>query len=477
MLKKKALKSVKWSFIQQICNQVIGLFITLTLARILEPSAFGLLGMIYVVISIGTVLIDSGLGISLIRSKSISDADLSTIFFSNLILSSGLYLIIFFLAPYIAWFYKQEILVKLVRILSISLIINSLYLIQNVILTRELIFKKIAFITIFSTLLSGIIGISLARLNYGVWSIVVMNISNSICSLILYWNISKWRPKWIFQKAKLREHFGFGFRLTLVTLMDSFFSNVYNIVIGKFYNVNLLGYYTRADGLKNNILFGISSPLKTVLLPLLREFQEDREKLKNIYSDIIQIVVLVVAPVLLYFFLFAKPIFYVLFTDKWDSAVPFFRILCLAGIIYPVNTYVVSFLLVRGRSDLVLWLNLVKKITLIVTIIFTIGYSNIYYLIWGQVVASFFDFVYNLVVLKWNLNLDIITQFRTIFLNLLIAGSAGIIVYLINISLGLNELRYLYQLVIGLISYVVLVFGFVFMFNKRIFGVIWSFLS
>jgi teichuronic acid exporter len=476
-LKTKAIKSIQWSFFQQITNQIIGLVVTLFLVRLLDPDAFGLMGMIYVIISLGTVIIDSGLGTSLIRTKAIDEADVSTVFFSNLILSSLFYLIIFFIAPLVSEFYNQEILIKLIRVLGLTLIINSFYLIQNVTLTKGLMFKKIALVSILSNSLSAIVGIWLAYLNFGVWSIVIMNICNSMCSFLLYWNISKWRPKFIFNTKKISVHFNFGYRLTIVNLLDAFFVNIYNIILGKYYNANLLGFYTRADSLKKTIIFGVSTPLKTVLLPVLSEIQNDSERLRKIYTDILQLVLLVISPILLFSFVFATPIFHLLFTNKWDQAIPFFKIICLSGILYPINTYVVSFLLVKGRSDLVLTLDLFKKLTLIIVIVVTMMFENIIILLWGQVIVSFIDFLFNIFVLKKILRLKILYQLKTTIKNLFISGASSFFIFIIYIVF-LEQLQNNFILIsLGLICFLIFNCAFIYLFNPLIFKTIWGYLK
>jgi O-antigen/teichoic acid export membrane protein len=444
-LKKNAFVNLKWSFFQQISGQILGFIVSIVLARLLVPADFGLMGMIYIILTIGTVLIDSGLSTSLIRSETVNQKELSTVFYANISIAILFYFIIFVIAPFVATFYKQEILTNLIRFQGLTLIFSSIWSIQNVLLIKELNFKKITTMSLISGFFGALIGITLAYFGYGVWSIVIMNNSSIILNTILHWVYSTWRPQFEFNKEKFLYHYRFGYKLMIVQLFDAISGNIYNLIIGKMYNKNILGFYTRADSFKKTIIFSISTPLKSVLLPLLTTIKDDKEKLKTIYILLLQIVLLVISPVLLFCVVLAKPIFILLFTEKWNMAIPYFQIVCLAGILYPINTYVQSFLNVKGRSDLVLKIDILKKSALLLGILFSLWFNDVFILVWSQVPLSIFDFTVNLFVLKKVLNYPIFLFLNNNFLVIII----GLLIYLfINFGILYYMNKKLYQTIL-----------------------------
>jgi O-antigen/teichoic acid export membrane protein len=471
-LKSKAFLNLKWSFFQQISNQILSFVISIVLARLLLPADFGLMGMIYIILTIGTVLIDSGLSTSLIRSETVDQKELSTVFFANISIAVLFYFIIFFTAPFVAVFYKQEILTNLIRFQGLTLIFSSIWSIQNVLLIKELNFKKITTMSLISGFFGSIIGITLAYFDYGVWSIVIMNNFTIILNTLLHWVYSSWRPNLEFSKEKFLYHYKFGYKLVIVQLFDAIFGNIYNLIIGKVYNKNTLGFYTRADSFKKTIIFSISTPLKSILLPILTSIKDDQEKLKKIYILLLQTVLLVISPVLLFFVVFAKPIFILLFTEKWNMAIPYFQIVCLAGILYPINTYIVSFLNVKGRSDLVLKIDIIKRIGLALGIIISLWFKDIYILVWSQVYMSIFDFFVNVFVLKNILNYPILVQFKNISNVLLISFSSAFLIFLINIYLLEHFFNNFSSIVLGLMIFLVLNFGILYILNRNLYQTI-----
>jgi teichuronic acid exporter len=467
-LKIQALHSLKWSFFNNFSNQLINFFLSIYLTRLLLPSEIGLMGMIYVFFTLGTVLIDSGLNTSLIRNKNIDDDDLSTVFFSNIFFAILFYSLLYIFAPLIAKYYNQIILTNLIRIQGLTLILSSFYTIQSTILTKELHFKRIGIISLLSLIFGGFFGVIFAYSGFGVWSIVIMNITSAIISLLFFWMLSSWKPKFIFNPAKFKYHFFFGYKLLISRILDAVYTNVFQLIIGKIFNPTTNGYYARSDSFKRTIIFGISTPLNSVLLPILSKVQDDNEKLKNIYILILQLVILVIAPILLFCSVFSLPIFEFLFTSKWNNAAPYFQILCLAGILYPIDTYMVSFLSVKGRSDLILKIDILKRVILTLAISFAILYKDISYLLWLQVIVSIINFFINTFVLKSMLNYKIVDQYKNIS-NVLVGPIISATICLFLYSFYLKKLHInLLIIAIGLFVFCILNTIFIFFLNKNI---------
>lgn len=392
--KKQATSGIVWTFSQQFGNQLIGFLVSLVLARLLLPEEFGLIGMISIFIAIGNSLLNAGLTQSLIRSKDLDEEDYSTVFYFNLIASIAIYIIIYFLAPLIADFYKQDILVNIVRLYCISFIISAFSAVQLARLTKIMDFKTQTIVAIPATILGGVLGVLLAYNGFGVWSLVWSQLLTQSASSIQLWIYSKWRPLASFNYLKFKDHLDFGYKLTLSGLLDVVFKNIYVIIIGRFFSASQVGFYTRAETMKQLPVMNISKALNKVTYPLFASIQDDDIKLKNVYRKLMQTVVFVIAPTLILLGVVAEPLFRFLFTEKWLPAVPYFQILCATGILYPIHAYNLNILKVKGRSDLFLKLEILKKGVILIVVFLTLKYG-ILALLYGQVIISITAFFIN----------------------------------------------------------------------------------
>ena len=305
-IKAQALSGVFWSSLQQFSTQIIGFVVSLVLARLLLPSEFGLLAIVGVFASIGAVLVDSGLSQSIIRTVNPTQEDFSTIFFFNLFGSIIIYFIIFFSAPFIASFYQHDILTNLIRCYCIIFIINAFSNIQYTRLSKNMDFKTELKIAIPSLIVSSIVGISMAFLGYGVWSLVFSAIVQSLVGAVQIWFWSKWRPTFVFNKNVFKNHFGYGYKLTLSGILEIIFSNIYIIIIGKLFAPAQLGFYNRADSLKQFPVANISSILNKITFPLFAKIQDDNQKLKNVYKKIMQMVVFIFSGSIIFYPMFSN---------------------------------------------------------------------------------------------------------------------------------------------------------------------------
>ena len=393
-LKKQALAGVKWTFIQQFGVQGIGFIVSIILARLLDPKEFGLIAMITIFIGIGGALLNSGLGSSLIRSKKLDEEDYATVFYFNLVISVFIYFTTYISAPYIAQFYKQPILIDLVRWLSLTFIINAFAIIQTTRLTRIMDFKTQTIVAIPSLIIGAIVGVTMAYLNYGVWSLIGFNLVKTLANTIQLWIHSKWKPLWVFSKEKFKHHFNFGYKLTLSGILDIIFNNAYHIIIGKFFPVAQLGFYQRANSLQMYPVGTISAIMSKVTYPLFAQIQDDNIRLKSVYKKILQMNIYILAPLLIVAGVLAEPLFRFLLTEKWLPAVPYFQILVITGVLYPIHAFNLNILNVKGRSDLFLKLEIIKKVMIVIVISISIKYGIIG-LLYGRIVTSIIAFFIN----------------------------------------------------------------------------------
>lgn len=359
-LKQQAVSGAMWSFAQQFSIQLINFGVRIVLARLLLPEDFGLIAMITIFISIGQSLMDGGMTSSLIRMKNPSQLDYSTVFVTNMIVSIGLYLIIYILSPYVAEFYNQNSLINILRIFALSFIIKSFVAVHLAKLTKEMNFKTEMKLQIPSTIISAIIGVFMAYKGFGVWSLVWLNLIQTAIFTIQVWLFIKWRPSFIFKRDCFKYHFNFGYKLTLSGILDALYRNIYTIIIGKAFNPTLVGYFNQAETMRLFPVQQISVVMGKVTYPLFSNIDNDIS-LKRAYKMSMKLQFLCVVPMMFFLILVGRELFLLMFGERWLPSVPYFQILSIASIMLPLTTYNLNILKVKGRSDILLKLEIIKK--------------------------------------------------------------------------------------------------------------------
>lgn len=373
-LKRQAISGVKWNFVQQFSVQIINFAVQIILARLLMPEMFGLIAMISVFISIGQSLMDSGMTSSLIRTDSPDQIDYSTVFITNIFVSLIIYSFIFMAAPSIANFYNQEVLVDLLRLFSLSFIINAFVAVHIAKLTKEMNFKSQMKIQIPSVILSALVGITLAYKGYGVWSLVWLNLARSIVFAVQAWLFIDWKPSIIFDKDRFLYHFKFGYKLTLSGLIDTIYNDSYRIIIGKFFSPASVGYFNHAETMRLFPVNQVSVVMNKVTYPYFSKIKDDIQ-LKEAYKTTMKMVLFVTTPLMLLLIIIAKVGFILVFGEKWLPSVYYFQILAFASIVRPIGSYNLNILKVKGKSDTFLRVEIYKKLIGILAIIIGIQYN------------------------------------------------------------------------------------------------------
>ncbi|TFV97193.1 lipopolysaccharide biosynthesis protein [Algoriphagus kandeliae] len=434
-LKTKTLHGFFWSLTQQFGVQLTMILVTIFLARILEPADFGLIGMLAVFMALGNSLIDAGMTSSLIRTKDADQRDFSTVFFINLAVGVLVYLAMVFSAGLISEFFNQPALKAIIKVYCLTFLIYPFSAVQRTRLVKNMDFKTELKITIPSTIVGGLLGLVLAFQGFGVWALVGMNLAQNLLLSVQFWVYSNWRPSWVIDWERFKYHFGYGAKLTLAGVINSVFSNIYHLVIGKFFPVTQLGYYTKADSLKQIPVKNISNTLSKVTFPMFSEIQDDDEKLKVAYKRIMQQVLFWLTPVMALSAVLAEPLFRIVLTEKWIPAVPYFQILCFIGLMFPIHSYNLNILKVKGRSDLFLKLEIIKKSLTVVGIIIALPYG-IFALLWTQVILNLVAFGINSFYSGRFIGYNVWSQLRDILPIFLIGGVAAIGGWFVKGSIG-----------------------------------------
>lgn len=393
-LREKTISGMLWSFSDSLAGQGIQFVVGLILARILSPAEFGLIGMITVFLAVSQSFIDSGFGQALIRKTGAAESDFSTVFWFNIFAGVLFFLFFFFLAPGIARFYNEPQLQPLTRVLSLILIINSFGLVQRAILTRRIDFRLQTKITVISAVISGAVAVYMALSGYGVWSLVWKSLLGYLIQTILFWMLSGWHPRMIFSRDSFRDLFGFGSKLLISGLIDTAYRNIYPLIIGKFFTAQELGYYTRAEQFTKLPSQNISQIVQRVSYPALSMVQDDTVRLKSGYRQVISATMYISFLAMLGLAAVAKPLVLLLIGEKWLPSVPYLQLLCLGGMLYPLHAINLNMLKVRGRSDLFLKLEIIKKLFAIPVILAGI-FISINAMLIGMVIHSFAAYFIN----------------------------------------------------------------------------------
>ncbi len=383
-----------WTFIDILINKGAYFIATIVLAGILGPKEFGLIGMIMLFISIGNTLIDSGMSTSLIRSNNVTENEYSTVFITNILMSVLVYLILFFIAPFIASFYEQPILINVIKWYCLGFVITSLRSIHNVKLMKEMEFRKITILNLPGIIISVIIAIWMGYKGYGIWSLVSLFLINQFISTVLFWLFIKWKPSFYFDFANYKDHFKFGYKLTLSALLNTVFENIYNILIGKFYNVKTLGFYERAYTFNNYPVSILSGIILKVSLPSLTSIKGDEVRLQKAYKSIMQMSFLISASGLAFAALLAHQIVKLVLGEQWLPIVPLFQVLSISFMFYPIHSLNINILSIFGRSDLFLKLEVVKKIMILIVVAICFNFGVIG-LVWSSVINSILALIIN----------------------------------------------------------------------------------
>lgn len=451
-LKKSGKAGLGWSFMIQGGTQAINFIVSVLLARLLLPEEFGLIGMISIFISISTALVDGGFSSSLIRTKDADNTDYSTVFFVNLITSILLYILLFFIAPYVSEFYEEPILTSLIRVLSSILIIRAFVTVQSTKLNKELKFKTQFKLQFPSLVISAALSIWMAYNNYGVWSIVAKDITYSLLATIQLWWYGKWTPSFIFDKEKFKYHFNFGYKISLTRIFDTSFNNLYNIIIGKYFSAGILGFYTRAKSLEELPTSFFYNAFNRVFYPLLAKINDDNERLKKIYGQLMRIVVFVVTPILIYLGIVAEPLFRWLLTEKWLPAVPYFQLLIIAGVFFPIQKYNLNICQLKGRSDIVLRLSVLQNSLFVMGGLTAIPFG-IYGLLYSLIFINIFTTLINAFFSGRLIGYTLRSQVKDLYSVFVLNFVLGILFYIIQFFVNIKIHDLLYLITIALIFF------------------------
>ncbi|MEQ3636255.1 lipopolysaccharide biosynthesis protein [Alcanivorax sp.] len=441
-INKKIGVGVFWSFAGLMLTRGASTVFILFLAKILAPESFGLVAMAAVFFELANTLINSGLGDAIIRSKTVSQVDLDTVFYSNLLLSVLAYTGLFFLSPFIAAFYDQPELTTLIRVMALVVFINACKITQVSVLSREMNFRKQMKANTFGVIISGCLAVAAAWNGFGVWSLVVQMLSASFITVLVLWKSSAWRPTLRFSKKSFKKHFEFGKSLLAEGILNVLYQNSYILVIGKFFSAETTGLYFLASKINNVISRQLSSAVQQPSYPALSTLQDDNEGLLLKYRQIMQLMMFVIAPIMGLIGGLSSVAFDLFFDAQWAKAGLYLQILCFVGVLFPLHALNINLIKIKGRSDLVLKVGILKKIVDVLLLIIALPHGVLAIVI-GQVIGSLLSLIPNAYYSNKLVGYSLLSQIKDAMKPLLCAFFAALSSYLFAIcsaELGVFEL-------------------------------------
>lgn len=392
-LRNKTIKGTFWSAADAFLGQGITFVVGIVLARLLSPEEYGMIGVCLIFTTILNGIVDSGFSNAIIRKKEATNDDYNTMFITNMVVSVVLYALLYFSAPLISSFFQMK-LTSIVRVIGLVLIINGLSLTQQTNLTKKIDFKTKTKASIVSAILSGAIGIGMAYAGFGVWALVAQLLSKQTVYTIALWILNRWMPNFHFSVESFKYMWGFGWKLLVSGLLDRLWAQMYQVVVGKFYNAATLGQYTRGQEYANIFSANITSIVQRVTYPVLAEVQDEKERMVSAYRKVIKVTMFVTCVCMISLGAVAEPLIYCLIGEKWHQAATFLPLICISMSLYPLHAINLNMLQVQGRSDIFLYLEIVKKIIAIGPLCIGIFY-DIYWMLIGSIVTGFICFFLN----------------------------------------------------------------------------------
>ena len=453
--KNKVISSLIWKFLERGGVQGVQFVLSIILARLVTPEDYGVIAILLVFIQIATVFIQSGFNTALIQKKESDELDFSSIFYLSFFVAAVLYVILFFTAPFVARFYKSDELTKLLRVISLTLFFGAVNSVQNAYVSKTMQFRRFFFSSMGAVIGSGTVGIIFAYKGFGVWALVFQQLVKDCLICLILWFTVKWRPKFIFSLKRVKSLFSFSWKLLLSSLLTTIFRNIYNLIVGKVYDKELLGYFNRGHQFPQVIATNLDGSIQSVMLPTLSSHNDDVSEVKRITRRSISMSAFLLMPCMFGLAAVAESLVKVLLTDKWLSCVPFLQLACISYAIYPIHTANLTGINALGRSDIFLKLEIAKRVVTILNIVITIP-LGIYAMAIGQVVSTFINSFINAFPNKKLMNYTYFEQWKDLMPSFLCSTVMAICVWSFRFIQMPSIALLLVQIVVGIILYILL---------------------
>ena len=419
-LRQKTVKGAFWSAVERFSVQGVQFIVMIVMARILTPEDYGLVGMLAIFLAVSQSLIDSGFSQALIRKQDRTEVDNSTVFYFNIAVGLLLYLVLYLVAPAVAVFYDTPALASVMRVVCLSVVINSLVVVQRALYTARIDFRTQAKASLTAAVVSGVVGIAMAYSGFGVWSLVAQQLINLGINAALLWVFSGWHPRLLYSWKSFRGLFSFGSKLMLSGLIDTLYKNIYTLVIGKIFNAGSLGHYTRAHQFADFPSSNLTGIMQRVTYPVLCSIQDDDARLSDVYRRFLKLSAFIIFPLMTGLSAVAAPFVEIFIGDQWSYCASLLQVLCFAMMWYPIHAINLNLLQVKGRSDLFLRLEIIKKALGVAVLCATVP-LGLMAMCYGQILSSIISLVINTYYTGKLIGVGFIRQMKDLFPTLLLS--------------------------------------------------------
>ncbi len=463
-LKKTMVNALKWSAVDRTLQQGVQFVIGIVLARLLCPADYGLIGMIMIFAQIAYVMVESGLGSALVRTEECTSKHTNTVFFTNLAISAVMYVLLFFSAPYIALFFNQPALVNISRVMFTAILFNAFYIVPFNLCVKKMDYKTIAKVNLVSTLLSGASGIAMALCDFGVWALVTQQASYHAFRMLAFYALATWTPRIEYSLKVLKEYFSFSVHILGSSLLTVIFNNLYTFLIGKFYAIDKVGYYTQANKLNETVNFTFQAILNSTY-SMFAKIHTEIERLVRVMRSLIQKVSVVNIPLSVFLIMAAGPIFNLLLGEKWMAAVPYFQIICLANIFTPLYFISLHAINAIGKSRSTFIIELIKRMMILLSVAVCLIYkTDITTMLYCYAACCWCSVLVAAISVKKNFSIRIITQIFDCKDGLCIALLIGTICHIADVAISNLYIEIVVQALLSIAVYA----GYILCFRKEL---------
>ncbi len=458
-IKEKTAKGIVWSSVERFSVQGIQFIVMLVIARILNPMDFGLVGMLAIFMGVAQTFVDCGFSQALIRKQDRTETDNSTVFFFNIVVSCIIYMIFYISAPWVSMFFDEPKLCYLMRVLCLIVIVNSFAVVQRALYTANVNFKTQAKASFISAVTSGIVCVFMAYNGCGVWTLVWQQLLYAGINTILLWMFSRWHPKWLFSWKSFRELFSFGSKLLASALLDTLYTNLYTLVIGKFFSADSLGQYTQADRFTKLPSSNVSGILQRVTYPILCGIQNDDERLRKNYRKLLRLAALVIFPMMCLLAGVSYPLVDLLIGPKWKMAAELIIPLSFTMMWWPIHAINLNLLQVKGRSDLFLRLEIIKKAIGISILAITVPFG-VKIMCYASIGTSLICLIVNTYYSGKLINVGFLLQMQDLLPTIVNSIIVFVLSYICVLFINNEIMQLSFAFIIGSAAYVMLVSSF-----------------
>lgn len=462
--KQLVMESLFWKLLEKFGVLGVQFILQIILARLLSPNDYGLIAITTIFITISNVFIQRGFCSALVQRSKTTVEDFNSVFTISVIIAVFLYSMLYFIAPFIAQFYGETKLILILRIFAIILFFGCIQSLQNAYIAKKFIFKILFKSSMISTVISGVISITMAYKGYGVWSLVMQRLINHVLIVIIICINIRWIPKISFKFTNTKELFTYGWKLTISSLIENLYINISSLIIGKLYNTSILGYYNRGKQFPSIIVMSIDGSIQSVIFPTLSKLQNNENKLKNVVKKSIISSTFIIFPLMIGLAIVSESLIKVVLTEKWLLAVPFLRIFCATYVLYPIHTINLQVINALGRSDIYLKLEIIKKILGFLILLISINFG-VYGIALGILLTSLISTFINIYPNKKLLNYGYIEQIKDLYVTIIMSILMGINMYILGLFFCNDIWKLCFQIVCGVTSYMLLTYFF----NAKIF--------